>query len=688
MKVIGEFAYRASRLRGRPASFVLRKIGRSLGLGWRTFIAGLGVRPYRVRVNGLLGAPLLFRSGEWDSFREFARLCGDTQGMLREAEKLKNGSLLLFGVEIGFETNQIDWQQDPLSGHRWDRRFHGRYEYLELLDLERPSDIRVAWELSRLQFLPMLALAYRISGDSAYATKAGALYRNWVSNNPVGYGVGWSSPMDAALRAISLLTTAEILKGSPYAPSFCDREAVERLAEHGRFVYENIEFSDINGNHHTACLVGLLFLGLQLRSAVPASTHWCEFALRRLRAEIVSQTYEDGPCHEGSIPYHRFVTELFMIAGFLAERGGVDLGEPYRQRLERMLEFVRAYTKPSGEAPLWGDTDDGRVLKLKSDGINDHRHLLWSGAAFLKRFDLASGAGAPTMDGLAFLDGLERETVMQRRDLSQISCSNCLRASGYCFSRAGEHYVGIECSDVGIRGRGGHGHNDALTIEVVLAGQEILTDSGCGSYSSSVDARVRCLSVNAHNLPVIDGQEPARIDVQRIPHATACRVALDKWESSEREDFFEGSRALFSSPMGSLTHRRCVRSDKAQGLVQVEDVIEGTGPHNAEWTFHLAESWRDVRLDGDTVVLRQAGLDRFVMIFDAPQLTVGLKRTEYYPSYAVVRTRAAVQVAGCVELPFKMRVTICPAPDCTGQSATGPLPAEAPVWAKGTGADC
>ena len=96
------------------------------------------------------------------------------------------------------------------------------------------------------------------------------------------------------------------------------------------------------------------------------------------------QVRPDGCDHEASIPYHGLVTELF-VAGTRA----VDSQLPqaftpaYRERLEAMLRFTAAYTRPDGDAPMVGDNDSGRFLPLDGygRGYSSHRHLLGRPAA-------------------------------------------------------------------------------------------------------------------------------------------------------------------------------------------------------------------------------------------------------------------------------------------------------------------
>ena len=78
-----------------------------------------------------------------------------------------------------------------------------------------------------------------------------------------------------------------------------------------------------------------------------------------LEKDICSQTYPDGVGHEGSIPYHRLVTEMFLHAGLLCIKNDIHLSKNYWQQLEKMLDFATAYIKPNGLAPIFGDNDNG-----------------------------------------------------------------------------------------------------------------------------------------------------------------------------------------------------------------------------------------------------------------------------------------------------------------------------------------
>ncbi len=63
------------------------------------------------------------------------------------------------------------------------------------------SDIKVPWELSRCQHLPLLAAAHRLTGDPSYLDELGAQVDHWIAAEPRGDGANWACTMDVAIRA-------------------------------------------------------------------------------------------------------------------------------------------------------------------------------------------------------------------------------------------------------------------------------------------------------------------------------------------------------------------------------------------------------------------------------------------------------------------------------------------------------
>ena len=94
----------------------------------------------------------------------------------------------------------LPWHTDFKSGREWAVEYASGLHYSEL---DRPSDIKVPWELSRSQHFTTLGQAYWLTGDERYAQEFVAETSDWIAANPYAYGVNWACAMDVALRAVS-----------------------------------------------------------------------------------------------------------------------------------------------------------------------------------------------------------------------------------------------------------------------------------------------------------------------------------------------------------------------------------------------------------------------------------------------------------------------------------------------------
>src|SRR5262249_6777646 len=85
--------------------------------------------------------------------------------------------------------------------------------------------------------------------------------------------------------------------------------------------------------------------------------------------------------------------------------------------------------------------------------------------------------------------------------------SAAFEAGGFFVLRSESAHVFIDCGDVGMHGRGGHGHNDILSFELFLNGLNVVTDCGAYLYTASREWRNRFRSTAFHNGVQVDGEE-------------------------------------------------------------------------------------------------------------------------------------------------------------------------------------
>ena len=359
------------------------------------------------------------------------------------------------------------------------------------------------------------------------------------------------------------------------------------LFTHGEFIVKHLEKADLNGNHYLCDGVGLVFLGCFFRRARPAAA-WLALGRAIVEGEIVEQTTADGVDFEQATAYHRLVLECFLTSYELLRRHGEDVPAACWQRLERMCEFVQAYTKPDGRSPLIGDADDGRVQILGSQPMTDHRYLLSHGAVLFRRGDFRSSAGRCWEETFWLLGADAPDRFLQVPEAPAPGSTAFPDGGFYVLRAPGTHLV-VDCGEVGMRGRGGHGHNDILSFELFLNGFNVVTDCGAFLYTASREWRNLFRSTAFHNTLEVDGEELNRFigpDALWQLHYDAKPAGAEMRIGGEA-DCFRGSHSGYARLAPPVTHTREWLVDKQHPRVLVRDRVAGEGTHALAWRFHL-----------------------------------------------------------------------------------------------------
>ena len=241
---------------------------------------------------------------------------------------------------------------------------------------------------------------------------------------------------------------------------------------HGDFTLRHIEKSDVNGNHYTADLAGLVFAGLFFGNVGDAA-RWAQLGWSGLLTEFPRQVFVDGVDYEASCAYHRFVFELFMWPALYRRCLGLDVPDEYNRRLLAMAKFTAAYMRSDGTSPLWGDADDARTLPFGGQPVGDW-FVVGIAALALDDAQLASWFSGPRSE-LTWIFGPERVAKFPHAPAAAPPSVPNAKMAGCYVMRDGATHVFIDCGPVGLAGRGGHGHNDALSFEAWLDGAPLLS---------------------------------------------------------------------------------------------------------------------------------------------------------------------------------------------------------------------
>jgi len=600
-----------------------------------TVIGESGARSFDDLWDQQMTAPFFLNPSDRDRYAAAfcARYPDETARVVAGADAAVRHEFDLLGSGVMALGSTLPWLDDFKTGRHYPLQYCRDIEYAEL---DMPTDVKVPWELSRCQHFTALGQAYWLTGDERYAREYRAEIEDWIAANPFAYSVNWACAMDVALRAVSWIWGFYFMAGSPACadPAF-RRVLLRTLFMHGEFVFTHLETSDVNGNHYLSDGAGLVFLGLFFKHTA-RGREWLARGRCIVCDEMFEQVSEDGVDFEQSTAYHRLVLELFFTSYLLIEKHGETVPERQWARLGRMLEFVAAYTKPNGMAPLIGDADDGRVQKLGTQAINDHRYLLSTGAVRLSRGDLKTGAHH-FWDESFWLLGPDSAASFDRLQGDAPTClSVAFPAGGFYVLRSPSAHVVVDCGEVGMRGRGGHGHNDILSFELFLNGRNVVSDCGTYVYTASREWRNRFRSTAFHNVAQVDGEELNRFIGEDALWQLRddARPVGAQWDAGRDGDYFRGGHDGYVRLSPGVMPSREILVERGASRVVVRDRIEGEGARTIVWRFHFDPSVTAELADGDCRLTDETGEVWMLPIGDAPG-SWRLDKGWVSPSYGV-----------------------------------------------------
>lgn len=549
---------------------------------------------------------------------------------LQFAERVLAGLIPRLGAEptVG---HPPAWRRDGYTAQEWPLLPASRHPLVR----GNGSDIRTVWELSRSYHFVLLARAYWRTCDARFLIGFQEQVESWIVDNPPGRGPNWISPMDAAIRGANWALAAVLLARAPgLSPAFW-ASLLGNLRLTAWYVERHLEWHPVfRGNHYISNGVGLVYLGALFQDDREGA-RWLRLGARILEREMRYQVHADGVSFEASIGYHRLVTEFFAWGGEVIQRNRPGaLPTEYWQRLVGMRQFIESYLDGEGRAPLIGDADDGRLHQL-----------------------CAQAARSPR---------LHRPGLPARRALPGAPASLAYREGGFYVLRHGMARCVVRCGAVGLAGAGSHDHNDQLSYELTLNGQELITDSGTFAYTRDLKARYAFRATAAHNSVQLGGEEqnPIRVDKPWRILSDRTRSECTTWKTGPAGAVFEGRHHGFAHRASGAACSRRIAVDAATGEWTVADVVAGTGNEALVWRVHLAPGTASLtRLEPGRWLLEHSNAARHRITLEAPaHLEVRLTESPYSERYGEVVVRPMVLLEGSVSLPVAITLRISPDP--------------------------
>ncbi len=528
-------------------------------------------------------------------------------------EHIRNSSETILKGNIPiFDSNHklgkpFDWHTDWRVNYKWENTYFKEYSFYEK-EKSLEYDVKFPWELSRLSFLIPVARHYLLDHKTKNLEYLYQTLIDWKQNNPLAYSVNWY-PMEVSIRIINLIQLRELLLLKEEADNIINL-LNEILILHGIFLWRNIEYTDVRGNHYTANLTALFLLGTIFKGFYKEAKKWQNYALNKVESEFHLQFVEDGVNFEKSTPYHRLVLELYLICFLSMQRLGITIQSATNELLRHACLFTKDYMKPNSLSPIIGDNDSASIFQNDGLPLNNHENLLQLASLFFneKKINSTSKICPSAIE----IFGLGKVKNISDNSLKELQFSRYDKG-GYTIAKDQNNFFMVDVGEVGMNGRGGHGHNDLYSFELMIDGQDLIVDAGCYTYTGDLRLKNEMKSSNYHNILTVDNEEIAPLlgDWGIADMAKPYDVVINQ---NQGEIHISGKHDGYKRLEDPIEYQRIFSLDEDSFRLSCSDIVKCKSGHKVTRHLHFAENV-ELKVQENCVVA-SIGKSSFSITFD------------------------------------------------------------------------
>ncbi|WP_031479033.1 heparinase II/III family protein [Maridesulfovibrio frigidus] len=559
------------------------------------------------------------------------------------ADQILNEGMNLFALENKVPCVTPEWNRDPSTGKLSPLSFGKR---LKFKDQSLCGDVKYLWELSRfLQIVP-LARAWHVSGDEKYLRSIRSMVESWLDECPYMRGVHWSSSLEIGIRLINWSLAWQYL-GGINSPIFDGKDGELFRTRWLDSIYQHLHF--INGfyskgssaNNHLIGEAAGVFTSCKTWPFWEECERWEATALNILEAESSAQVFDDGVGREQTTSYQQFVIDFLLLA-YLADKN--KFTQKYFKTIEKMIGFISSLMDVSGNVPMIGDADDGIVTGLGMyDEFQPFKSLLATGGILFSRDDFLQKSGGYDLKSMSLM-GRVREPSAQGETKSPLNCRE-YRGGGYfilgdSFGTESELFIVADAGPLGYGALAAHGHADALSIYMSLAGREFLVDPGTYVYSGNDKWRDYFRGTSAHNTVRIDGLNQSEIGGSFL---WKNHAEVEGTVHFDRDvETFRGKHNGYERLSDPVIHERTVSLDKLGQRIVVQDHLRCKSAHSVEQLWHFSEDCNVVFDGPHKVIVTNSGVSMEMHFGEA--VTLQMLKGESTPPFGYVSRKFGVKV--------------------------------------------
>ena len=573
--------------------------------------------------------PLISSGPGTEFFKEAAQLFGSlsqSNELVETADRIIGGELRYYGYKWIKVGRPPQWFLNPFNGREIiDRERH----WTKLPDFSDIDDIKNIWETSRFNWVPVQAMAHRITGDEKYITSLNSWLQDWNTKNPVNLGPNWKCGQEASIRLFNILIALQIL-GQIDDPS---EGVLFFIANHLKRIKKNVYYSIAQNNNHGISEAAGLYLGGEfLYRFAPQNYRWArKYSLvgKKWLTDRVGKLFlDDGSFSQHSIVYHRMVLDLLSVVELFRNKFRLEKFPPsYYSKISSAIDWYSTFIdRESGNAPNLG-ANDGTLLF--GFGLINYRDFCSSLVLSSSVFKRPLSVDQPSKHPLLEVFNVE----LAKNGGKSGSKSRLLKDGGYCKLDGSESTLFMRLPEYKFRPT----NSDGLHIDLWKEGKNLIRDAGSYSYAISREEQKLFSGTAGHSTVQFDYCD-------QMPQIS--RFLYGKWLKPEfiEADINDNKISAGYTDYCGNTHSRTI-SEFHKGW-SIEDNINGSA-ETAVLRYLLAPG--DWRIDGFCVINSEMTVKLESNIIQNVNLKTGWESLHYMEKQPIPVLEIELAVPGIVK---------------------------------------
>lgn len=389
--------------------------------------------------------------------------------------------------------SDINWHEGMHSN--WDENMYSMD--IDFKNKDEIGDIRYTWEINRHQFMPPLALKYKITKSEKYYKLLVKHFDSWINSNPFLKGVSWASPMEISIRAYQWLIVFYLLKDED-KEEFREK-LIKCIIFSMEYVSKNISSYSSANNHLIIEAYMCSMVGYFIKDVYKQT--WFEDNYKLLETQVVMQFYKDGVNKEQALHYHAFVVEGILQYNFFLKK--IE-EEPISEEIIKNSLIFMGSLEVNNKNYEFGDSDDAKLITLDLKKNNYYEYVLMLGSIYYDVLFIEFNKILPVVN---MISGVEKAPEKKYKYKS----FDIYKDGGYGVIKTEVTSLLFDFGKLGMGSLAAHGHSDSLSFIYYYKNHPVFIDPGTFIYNIDEKMRNYFRNTNMHNTLCLNNENQSEI---------------------------------------------------------------------------------------------------------------------------------------------------------------------------------